>query len=206
MRVAQVFAPYPAYIDYFDRKLFSIQASNELGYGKLKAYLDQDSMGWTDQWKEPLRSFGIQFENFTSSYSRLQFAWARENALKTEDLDEILIAQLKDFQPDVLFVLNFNAISSGLLERLSHELPSLNSKILWAGAALPASCPIECYDLVVSCVPEIQRALAAQGAKAEFIRHSFDSRVLSQLANASKRYALSFVGQVALIVWIQNLT
>jgi hypothetical protein len=37
------------------------------------------------------------------NYERLQHAWARERGLKTRDLDEIRLAQIEEFAPDVIY-------------------------------------------------------------------------------------------------------
>lgn len=198
MRVAQIYAPYPSYLDFFNRELFSDPAASSYDYEALKRRLDEDSMGWTDQWKEPLAERGIEYENFTTGFPRLQELWADENGLKSTGAEEVLVEQLKRYQPEVLLILNFDAVSKQLLDRVSVELPRLRSKILWCGAPLPASCPIEQYDLVLTCVPELEIELSKQMRAVRYMAHSFDPRILSRVQRGQKQYPLSFIGQVAL--------
>lgn len=54
------------------------------------------------------------------NYERLQHTWAREHGLATTDLDEIRLAQIAEFQPDIVFDFSY-FVSPGFAEKLKSQ-------------------------------------------------------------------------------------
>lgn len=82
------------------------------------------------------------------NYERLQYAWASENGLKTRDLDEIRLAQIEAFNPDVIY--DFSSfVSSSFAGRAAKRV---NSKIVcWNGFIKEPTPPVDpAYDGYVS--------------------------------------------------------
>jgi hypothetical protein len=63
-------------------------------------------------------------------YERLQFLWAKERGLKSRDLNEIKLAQIEEYDPDVFY--NFSAVyDNGFINRLGKRRS--RKDIYWNG-------------------------------------------------------------------------
>ena len=101
VKVFQCIHKYGPHIPYFERK-YDID-KKELSFLELRNLLLQDGYAATYILK-PVLDGKHELVFFTLwDYERLQFKWAEEQGLSTKDLDEIKMAQIEAFQPDVFY-------------------------------------------------------------------------------------------------------
>jgi hypothetical protein len=117
MKVYQCIRAYDPYIPAFENK-YNIKGNN-YSFVELRDLLIKDGFASTYILKPAFENDKDFFFTFWN-YKTLQFKWAQEKGLKTTDLDEIRIAQIDDFNPDVYY--NFstyydNAILESILKR-----------------------------------------------------------------------------------------
>jgi hypothetical protein len=101
MKVYQCFHKYDKYIPYFEEKYKPVE--NNLSFnewrnlfikdGFLSCYILQPAI------EEKVEEVFCTIWN----YEALQLKWAAENGIKTKNLEEIKLAQLEEFKPDVFY-------------------------------------------------------------------------------------------------------
>jgi len=104
LRLQRITTNYPSYLRQFyaDRPQLSGQP-----YAAQHAALMFNASGWTDFWSVALGKIGYECDEVVSNAESMQKSWAREHGLACDGddwLEEITTAQVKAFQPDVLFV------------------------------------------------------------------------------------------------------
>ncbi|MEO0683544.1 MAG: glycosyltransferase [Cyanobacteria bacterium J06649_11] len=113
-------------------------------------------------------------------------------------LAEILIAQINDYKPDIVFLDDHTLLSINELKQLKKDCKSIRLVISWCGAPFTRSVFFSEHDLVLSCIPEIVDQLRNLGGKSEHLHHAFSPRILDNLEpTAEPPIKFSFIGQIA---------
>lgn len=108
-------------------------------------------------------------------------------------LYDILAAQIRSFEPDVLINLALGELSPSFMARIKPHVGSLVGQFGWP---LPEGNSFRCYDLFVSPLPNVVAQARQRGIRSELLPLGFDSRVLSRLNNGDRRFPVTFVGNV----------
>lgn len=101
MKVFQCIHKYPPHISAFEKK-YNIKKS-DLSFNEIRHLLIQDGYASTYILKPALEGNTDKVFFTLWDYDRLQYKWAEENNLTTKNLDEIKLAQIEAFQPDVFY-------------------------------------------------------------------------------------------------------
>lgn len=101
MKIFQCIHKYPPHIPIFEKK-YRIR-ERDLSFDELRDLLIQDGYASTYILKPALEKKKEEVFFTLWNYERLQYKWAEENHLQTKDLDEIKLAQIKSFKPDVFY-------------------------------------------------------------------------------------------------------
>ncbi len=152
-------------------------------------------VGWLGVWPRALAPLGYQVLEVLLNAAALQRAWraAQPGGGGGSSLEEIAIAQVKAFAPDVLW---YDHDDDTLLARLRAAAPSIRRVLGWVGSWVPEGRSWAGMDLALSCAPESVEALRARGVRAELLQHGFDERVLPDLVQRPPRYDVTFIGQI----------
>jgi hypothetical protein len=107
-------------------------------------------------------------------------------------LGDTLVAQIKDYKPDILLNQAMDGIGGQFLKEVKPYV-----RLLVGQHASPPLSQVEdfgCYDLVISSfLPTVER-FRLQGIPAELNRLGFEPRVLSFLKEEAKSFDVTFVG------------
>lgn len=101
MKVFQCIHKYPPHVPVFEKK-HNIDSRN-LSFNELRDLLITDGYASTYILKPALEGKDDKVFYTIWDYERLQYKWAEENGLKTRDLEEIKLAQIEAFKPDVFY-------------------------------------------------------------------------------------------------------
>ncbi|WP_234571712.1 glycosyltransferase family protein [Rhodohalobacter sp. 614A] len=101
MKVFQCIHKYPPHIPAFEKK-YKIK-NRDLSFNEIRELLIQDGYASTYILKPALESITNEVFFTLWDYERLQYQWAEEQHLQTKDLDEIKLAQIETFKPDVFY-------------------------------------------------------------------------------------------------------
>ncbi|MBP7508042.1 MAG: glycosyltransferase [Prolixibacteraceae bacterium] len=101
MKVFQCLHKYPPHIPVFEKN--NNIESSDLSFNELRDLVIKDGYASTYILKPALEGHHEQVFYTIWDYERLQYKWAEENGLKTRNLDEIKLAQIEEFNPDVFY-------------------------------------------------------------------------------------------------------
>ena len=174
----------------------------ELNYESgLDAFFD-DCFSWADFWKKNLEKTGkfhvceVVFNNEV-----LQKKWALENNFKFSHDNwqhEILIEQLCNFKPDVLFITDIYNYA-GWYKDIKKIIPSLKLVLAWDGILWHKPGTFSECDIVLSCVEDSVEFYRLNGKRSFFFPFGFEKSILNKLTKNPVPYEVSFVGSIVLI-------
>lgn len=191
MKLAYLSAVYPEYArDFYSRHPALAMAD----FDTQRQALERDAFAWAGAWGPALAGHGIEVRELWINLEPLQRAWAREHGPEGVgvSLDDVAIAQLAAFAPDVLW---FDHKDASLLARARAACPSIRAALGWVGSALPETPIWRAFDRVLSCDQGSVEALEAGGARAALLHHAFPEPVLARLEQRPPTLSASFVGQ-----------
>jgi spore maturation protein CgeB len=165
-----------------------------------KKSLEYDGFGWADFWSHALMLIGYDAAEIIANIKPLQKAWAKEHSVPwtSKWLLEIVFAQVKQFQPTVLFVDDYETFPASWILELRQACPSIKLVFGWCGAPFQDTSVFRAYDVVLSCIPELVNQFRVMGHRSEHLNHAFDPRLLERInIKKSPEIDLSFIGQIA---------
>jgi spore maturation protein CgeB len=106
----------------------------------------------------------------------------------------VLAAQINHYKPDILFNLDLVSISTSFLREMKPHVRLLVGQI---ASPLPQGEDLNCFDLIVSSLPNFVQHFQSMGILSRFQRLAFEPKVLSKLGPRRGEISISFVGQVS---------
>lgn len=193
MRLFKINSAYSNYLTYFYRKNYDYKT---LDYSGQKRRYFNDAFSWGDAWTNSLSTLDYEVTEIVVNEEYMQRQWAKENKIidwKECSLNQIVLYQLKEFNPDIVW---FDTAESKLVELVLETFPDIKCKIAWLGSAVYNNEIWKNFDLVITCAPETKKLLEGWGVNVVHLHHAFDSRVLGQLNLSNEINDLTFIGQI----------
>jgi spore maturation protein CgeB len=173
---------------------------------------------WADFYSYHLRALGHEAWDVIYNDPYMQGAWAREHGLKVGTLPEwrlrlrrglvpwlsrteppnwkeqILLAQIRHYRPDVLFLRDVNPYAVEFLRELKQH-----TRLIFAqhAAHLKKDRDYSCLDLFLSSLPNFVEHVRKLGGKGQLFRLGFEHRVLDHLRNGPRTIDASFIGTIS---------
>ena len=142
MKVYQCIHAYDFYIQAFESK-YRIKENN-YSFAELRNLLIKDGFASTYILKPAFDGNQKEFFYTLWNYKTLQFKWAEENGLKTTNLDEIRLAQVEEFKPEVFY--NFSPNNDSKIRNTILNNKDL-IKVVWDSVITPYPPFHENYNL-----------------------------------------------------------
>jgi hypothetical protein len=194
VKVAIIDNYYPAFLaDHYACRPRLADSS----YDEQLAALMERSFGTADAYSQNLRELGHEAIDLIVNCEPLQAAWAREHdrsrllgrlggalpglpgrVAQFEFLHRVAAAQLRAFEPDVVYCQDFWFLRRSDLEALRAEGVLVVGQ---CGSELPSDERPYAYDLITTSFPHFVDRLRARGVDTEYLRIAFDERVLERL-------------------------
>lgn len=193
MKLVHITTAYDNYLNRIYEK--NVELVNK-SYKEQKIFIDYDSFGWADFWSNALEPLGYQVLDITLNAEQMQRQWALENDVSNPEsikLEEIVLKQLNDFQPEILW---YDHHEPNLLKEIRSQIPSINLVLGWSGSAIPQTSIWKDIDLILSCAPESVEKLKTLGFNATHLHHGFEPRINNRLKEVPKTIDFSFIGQI----------
>ena len=217
MRVLVVDTYYPVLLG---RHYAANPRLGDLSYDEqLKSLMDL-GFGTSDAYSRCFEATGVSAADVIVNCEPLQRRWAEENGVATgrppvlgrlpgrlgrrsasRPLELTAVAQIEEFEPDVLYLQSLSALSSAELQRQRSKGRLIVGQI---ASALPATRLVEQFDLITTSFPHFVERIKDLGVDSEYFPIAFDEHVLRRLEDsgvdaspASQRpHAVTFVGGV----------
>lgn len=215
MKILVVDTYYPAFLASFYREKSELRTSSY--QTQLSTLLDQ-CFGTSDFYSRHLNALGCEARDLIANCVPLQSAWAREARFRFSALNlhipprayripllgrlladlpgllDIAVAQVREFQPDVLYCQDLSFFPPKVLSKLKKEVKLVVGQI---ACPLPPDAFLAGYDLILTSFPHFVPRLRAKGIASEYFRIGFDARVLEHLGDVAKDVDASFVGGIS---------
>jgi hypothetical protein len=197
MRLFCINDAYPLYVKKFYARHKHLARRP---YAEQKAILDYDAFGWADFWSQAMAPLGYEVMEVTSNLEPVQKAWAAEQQARYNERtwrQEIILAQIKQFRPAVLFNADFPLFSHQELAALKAACPSIQGTLAFCSSPYHDSSVLQGYDVVLSCSPLYVQVFQSRGHRAMLLNQAFEPRVLARI-DCTKEPVIdfSFIGQI----------
>jgi spore maturation protein CgeB len=188
MRILVVDTCYPAFLrEHYARTPGLAERSYE---DQWRALMDT-FFGTADSYSHHLAQLGHEAHEVVANCAPLQQAWAREHGLSSAAEDEIVVAQARSFEPDVVYLQDLHHPSDRMLDGLREVSRLVAGQI---ASEAPREGRLRRFDLLLSSFPHFVERFRSLGIDSELLRLAFDSRVLERLE--SERAAVATEGAV----------
>ena len=155
---------------------------------------------WSDFWKQHLEDTrNFEVKEVLSTVEPLQKKWAHENGIKFSERNwtqDIVKAQVLDFNPHIFFPLDYGHLHSEILSALKKLLPGMKI-ICYDGIALNDPIRFQDCDIMLSCVDFIVDYYREAGFKSYLFRPGFEGSILEEVNEGSNLYPVTFVGGIS---------
>lgn len=147
--------------------------------------------GTADAYSHYLGVLGHEAHEVVVDCAPLQQAWAREHGLEGAQPDQVLLAQVEDYRPDVVYLQNLHVLSDETMGALRAGGALVAGQI---ASAAPEDERLRMFDLLLTSFPHFVERFRALGVPAEYFRIGFDPRVLDDLGELPLEHSVVFVG------------
>lgn len=143
------------------------------------------------------RELGHDAHDVVVNCDLLQGAWARDHGIRPKrptgpfGATSLVLEQVEEFEPDVIYVHDLNALSPRILRTVHAPSRLLVGQI---ASALPSKRRLALYDLLLTSFPHFVPMFRAAGIASEYFRIGFDPRVLEHVRDEPKTENVVFVG------------
>jgi len=186
MKIFQNMGFGKAYLTDFDRRY---PASRSLGFAHRLKLLLADRHGSAHILEPIYAQCPDSFFTIGDDYL-LQFSWAKEHNFPSRDLNEILLAQINYFKPDLFYNCDPIRFPSDFINKLPK---SVQLSFAWRAAPL-ANADLSAYDLVLSNFRSLNTLWEKSGFKTEIFYPSVDPLMSSFFDNTERPIDLFFAG------------
>lgn len=151
-------------------------------YSEAKSIIDSYNY-WQIGWNDALQKKGFEILTLPVVNGEILCSkWAMEAGLPTDDYEDILIHQMKEFKPEILI---YNHYLSRFLSRIKKEVQSIKKVVLILGSA---NIDTELYrqvDLSITCSTDFIKMNADLGVTSYRIHHAFNPVLLKRLESSN---------------------
>jgi len=175
---------------------------DRLSYVELYDRYIQQHYGWADYYARNFEALGHEAQEVFVNFEYLQKLWAKEHGVKYTRrgwLYEIVLAQVKAFQPTVIFLEDTYVLDLAFRQQLRDACAKPVILVGWRAAPTEDYSDLIDFDLLLSCGPHYVDRMRAAGINAELIYHGFEPTVLRAVSPiAARDLDFSFVGSLVL--------
>ena len=154
---------YPAFVQQF---LARNPGYEQLSYQELYDKFINTQCGLSNFYEKHMKALGNEAQDIFASFEHLQKLWAAENGLRyegTEWLKSIVLAQVKSFQPDVLYLQDLYLFDRNFRRQLREALRKRVIMIGWRAAPTKDFTVFNDLDLVLSAGPHMVQMFSDVG-------------------------------------------
>jgi hypothetical protein len=172
----------------------------DLSYDDLFDRFAKTLYGWSDFFTTHMLEIGNEAQDIFASLEPLQKAWAREHGAVYQEetwLRDIALAQVRAFQPDVLFLQDLYLFDQPLRAALRSVCVKPILLVGWRAAPTTDFHEFKDLDLILTAFPHFVERLRAVGANAYLMLHAFEQSVLQAIpSNTDRIHRFTFAGSL----------
>lgn len=163
-----------------------------LSYSTQLSVLQEACFGDSDFYSRGLFGAGWNTKNLIVNCATLQLTWARENNIATNDLQTILLEQIKKIRPTVVYLQDVNFVTQELVNGI-HQFCSL--LVAQHASPIPQHVDFSAFDIVITAAPHFVDLFRKAGTACYYQPLAFDPRCVATAPPYQARSIdVSFVG------------
>lgn len=198
MRFQKITTIYPEFAIPF-KKQYPDYA--RLSYQELYERLIAACYGWSDYFSKYLGGLDYETHELFANFELLQKAWAAEHGVgftRRHWIREISLAQIKAFQPDVLFLEDLYVCDADFRAQARDACQKPVKIIGWRAAPTEDYGILRDLDLVLTCAPVFVKALEQHGIATALMSHGFEPSILERVGPVVSDLDFTFIGMISL--------
>ncbi len=168
-------------------------------YSEVMSGIFSLEFGTSNFYSKNLNKLGHVSQEFIFNDLISQSIWAKENGInlffdklrKKDWKEKILLAQIKKFEPDVVYSQDLWVINPKFAKEIKKHTKLLVGQI---ASPMPPVENIKSFDLILTSLPHFVDKFKSQGVKSEYFRIGFEESLLSKLGKKTHKYDVSFIG------------
>jgi spore maturation protein CgeB len=174
---------YPEYLKSYYQKFPVIHT---LTYQQQYKHLLDDAAEFVSSYTRNFNRISVQTQCIISNALPLQNTWRIENGIDTKDEKTLIYHQIKEFEPDVLWIENIKYIEEGFIHTAKSNNPSIKLVIGYHCAPYNSreAQNFKLLNFVLTCTPGFKQNFEQLGIKSYLVYHAFDPEILSQLTDS----------------------
>jgi spore maturation protein CgeB len=200
MSKIKVFKSSPLYPELY-KSIYTQATLNEWTYQQCYEAIVNKAFGWGDFWKKNMEALGnIEVQEVFHNGEHLQKLWATEHHVQYQPTNwvlDILLAQIKYFQPQVVFLHDY-FFTPDFRQLVKQLVPSVKMILAWDGILHHNAALFKGADLVLAHVEETVSYYKQHGFKTMTFSHGFEETLLQKIALNRNLIDVSFVGSIQL--------
>lgn len=146
------------------------------------------AFGTADFYSRGLTAYGWTCLDVIANYPELQAKWADEHDVQ----GDVLLAQIRDFEPDVVFMQDLSFCEPGVLWELAEQYVLAGQ----LSCPMPKTEQILPFECIFTSFPHYMEPLKSLGVHAVFNPLAFEPAVLDRLPRLPRIHDVAFVGGV----------
>lgn len=181
---------YPAFLRSFYRRWPELKSCS---YQEQLQAIMAECFGTADFYSANLKRLDCGAEDVIWNAETLQQTWAKENGIKIQGNDwlfQVLKAQIKEFQPDVLYIFGGDQFSDDFLQDIK---PLVHLMVGQIACPLSENNKLSNYDLMLTSFPHYVDLFRKMGIASEYFKLGFESSILDKLEDSDLKTKLPVV-------------
>lgn len=184
---------YKNFLTYYYQRHSFVKA---LDYQGQYQHLMDQGYGYSDYFHRHFTKHDVEGWEIVYNASPLQRAWAKQHG-SVKIGESLILEQLKDYQPNVIFFQDSISFSPGLISSIRREVKSVKQIIGMCCSPITAEMlhNYHRFDYMVGCSPHFTQMFDKAGIKNYEFNHCFEPAVLEKLSdNPPRNTDLLFIG------------
>ena len=182
------------YYEAFLRKIYlDNRTLTDATYQEQISHLHATSFGDSNFYSEGLKRLGWNAHNIIYNCPEIQLAWVKQTnaSVNPTQLTEVLKAQVRMLQPDVVYFQDISVATQTLVE----EIRPLTRLIVGQIASpVPKQTYLKGFDIIVTAVPHFVDFFRSQGITTYYQSLAFTPSILDRIPVSEKKIPASFIG------------
>lgn len=163
-------------------------------YWQQKRSLQEQCFGDSDFYSSGMIAAGWDADDLIVNCPELQSAWLQEQACPARDALSTAIEQVRQFEPDVVYLQDLSLASSDFICSLKRHCRMVAGQI---ASPVPPQADLSGIDVLFSSFPHFVERFRQQGKTAWYQPLAFEPRLLQRLPVMERQYPVTFVGGVS---------
>ncbi|WP_020601229.1 glycosyltransferase [Spirosoma panaciterrae] len=193
LKIFKAFPAYKSYLSSFYQKRGKLEIEP---FNIQKKELIDDAFPWIFSWSTNNLDEDIEIFETVHNSESLQKSWNVKKKYSEKWQQEILIDQIKAFQPNICIIYPPDLFNSELLYEIRRAVKHEIIIAGYDGMNRENEKLYKGYDLIITCSDFISQYYNIKGFLTYSLDFSFDDSILSRLKKTNKKFNLSFTGSI----------